>query len=342
MGKQYDWIFPRPTRPRSWCRAASPKRSACSITIQVAFGTSTPTSTTLVAIKIWIVPCRKASRIRCCSDSSTREWTRPSLNCGKTFSERNSYIRSAVFKVFLRLPVSVSSSSVSSIRGYTKYAWCPQLTSFATKSYTRLSLPMRVRYVFIGLRPQGIVLMIDTSRSPNTVRASVRGIGVALIISKCGANGFLPFSIIALRCKTPKRCCSSITASWRSLYCTFFEKSACVPITRSIVPSFNPCSSGPRPSAFTLPVKNASDTPQGDKRRAAVSPCWRASSSVGASSAHCPPQSITRRQAKKAASVFPDPTSPCKRRAIVYTAVSGIGVSVCISSIPASTAARLL
>ena len=39
---------PRPTRPRSWWSCDSPKRSACSTTITVAFGTSTPTSTTVV------------------------------------------------------------------------------------------------------------------------------------------------------------------------------------------------------------------------------------------------------------------------------------------------------
>ena len=41
--------LPRPTRPRSWCSWARPKRSACSITMIVAAGTSTPTSTTVVA-----------------------------------------------------------------------------------------------------------------------------------------------------------------------------------------------------------------------------------------------------------------------------------------------------
>ena len=47
--KQYDWSLPRPTRPRSWCSCARPKRSAFSITIAVAFGMSMPTSITVVA-----------------------------------------------------------------------------------------------------------------------------------------------------------------------------------------------------------------------------------------------------------------------------------------------------
>ena len=46
------WRPPRPTRPRSWCSWARPKRSACSITITVASGTSTPTSITVVATRI--------------------------------------------------------------------------------------------------------------------------------------------------------------------------------------------------------------------------------------------------------------------------------------------------
>jgi len=52
---------PRPTRPRSWCSCASPMRSAFSITMSVAFGTSTPTSITVVATSSWIRPALKAS-----------------------------------------------------------------------------------------------------------------------------------------------------------------------------------------------------------------------------------------------------------------------------------------
>jgi hypothetical protein len=48
---------PRPTRPRSWCSCARPKRSACSITIRLALGTSTPTSITVVATSTCI--CRR-------------------------------------------------------------------------------------------------------------------------------------------------------------------------------------------------------------------------------------------------------------------------------------------
>jgi hypothetical protein len=52
---QADAAAPRPTRPRSWCSWLRPKRSACSITISEALGTSTPTSITVVltSTPIW-------------------------------------------------------------------------------------------------------------------------------------------------------------------------------------------------------------------------------------------------------------------------------------------------
>ena len=47
--RQYDCSAPRPTRPRSWWSCARPKRSASWTIMIVAFGTSTPTSITVVA-----------------------------------------------------------------------------------------------------------------------------------------------------------------------------------------------------------------------------------------------------------------------------------------------------
>ena len=52
------------------------------------------------------------------------------------------------------------------------------------------------------------------SRSPKTVIATVRGIGVAVITSTCGGAPALALS--AARCSTPKRCCSSTTTRPRS------------------------------------------------------------------------------------------------------------------------------
>ena len=63
INTQYDCAFPLPTRPRSWWSCARPKRSAFSITITVAFGTSTPTSTTVVETNTWISFFEKRSII---------------------------------------------------------------------------------------------------------------------------------------------------------------------------------------------------------------------------------------------------------------------------------------
>ena len=49
ISRQYDCSAPRPTRPRSWWSCASPNRSASWTIMIVAFGTSTPTSITVVA-----------------------------------------------------------------------------------------------------------------------------------------------------------------------------------------------------------------------------------------------------------------------------------------------------
>ena len=72
-GRSTTACAPRPTRPRSWCSCDSPKRSACSTTITVAFGTSTPTSTTVVDTRIWISPAANA----CITRPSRRCFIRP-------------------------------------------------------------------------------------------------------------------------------------------------------------------------------------------------------------------------------------------------------------------------
>ena len=55
-GRSTTGARPRPTRPRSWCSCERPNRSACSTTITVTFGTSIPTSMTVVATSTWMSP----------------------------------------------------------------------------------------------------------------------------------------------------------------------------------------------------------------------------------------------------------------------------------------------
>ena len=77
----------------------------------------------------------------------------------------------------------------------------------------------------------------ETSMSPKAVSTSVRGIGVAVITSMSGAS---PLAVSARRWCTPKRCCSSTTASARSRKTTASWNSACVPTTMSIAPVARP------------------------------------------------------------------------------------------------------
>ena len=69
-------------------------------------------------------------------------------------------------------------------------------------------------WVVIGARPKGNSRKVETSKSPKTVIATVRGIGVAVITSRCG--GIFAFPLRASRCSTPNRCCSSTTINPRS------------------------------------------------------------------------------------------------------------------------------
>src|SRR3989344_1829115 len=66
------------------------------------------------------------------------------------------------------------------------------------------------------------------------VSASVRGIGVAVIESKCGA--ILSFLTKRLLWAVPNRCCSYITTNARFLNLTVFWIRVCVPIKIGISP----------------------------------------------------------------------------------------------------------
>ncbi len=74
--------LPRPTRPRIWCNCASPMRSAFSMTMSVALGTSTPTSMTVVATKSWIPPSLKRRMVESFAAGGIRPWTRPTASSG--------------------------------------------------------------------------------------------------------------------------------------------------------------------------------------------------------------------------------------------------------------------
>src|SRR3989344_3630454 len=101
-------------------------------------------------------------------------------------------------------------------------------------SYT-LSRPLGVTIsVIIGFLPFGISSKIVKSKSPYIVRASVLGIGVAVIERRCGAiSSFLTSFCL---CAVPKRCCSSMIIKAKFLNFTVFCIRECVPSKIGISP----------------------------------------------------------------------------------------------------------
>ncbi len=93
--------------------------------------------------------------------------------------------------------------------------------------------------VSTGWRSSGGVVIVDISRMPVTAISSVRGMGVADIVSTSTlARSFFSCSL----CSTPNRCSSSTMTRPRSLNFVSEENSRCVPMTKSTVPSLSPSS----------------------------------------------------------------------------------------------------
>ena len=105
-----DDAAPRPTRPRNWCNWLSPNRSACSITISEALGTSTPTSMTVVLTNTPICPCTNSDMTAFFSACGMRECSKPIMTPGSA-SHRAWCVSVALRK---------SSASLSSISGHTQ------------------------------------------------------------------------------------------------------------------------------------------------------------------------------------------------------------------------------
>jgi hypothetical protein len=193
---------PRPTRPRSWWSWASPNRSACSITISVALGTSTPTSITVVATSTPSSPAAKRAITASFSGPFIRPWTSPTLSPNRSFSSAARLGRGEVALLALldqrahpigllargevpSQPLDHRRACLGDHRGLDRLAARRHLVEAAD-----VHLAMLASW-------------------------SVRGIGVAVITSRCGGTCALAWSII--RSATPKRCCSSTTTSPRSL-----------------------------------------------------------------------------------------------------------------------------
>ena len=132
----------------------------------------------------------------------------------------------------------------------------------------------------------------------------MRGIGVALIISRCGSSrpGRAACARSASRCATPKRCCSSMIASAeaaRTRTCSWIT--ACVPTTSAGLAAARPAPASRRaPCPCWLPVSQATVTPERrPSQPTSLRKCCSARISVGAISAHCQPASIATRRGER-------------------------------------------
>ena len=174
--------------------------------------------------------------------------------------------------------------------------------------------------------------------------ATDRGIGVAVITSTCGRVVALALS--AARCSTPNRCCSSTTTRPRSANCTPALSSAWVPITIPASPEAARRVASRRwavdwePVTSTTPVafSTAARVPpsaRSPSSRVTVEKCWAASTSVGASSAACPPASTTASMARSATRVLPEPTSPWSSRCMGKVRASSAKICSLTSTWPA-------
>ena len=186
----------------------------------------------------------------------------------------------------------------------------------------------------IGWRPAGAARRSDTSRSAWTIWPSVRGMGVAVISSTCGAlplagqrlalgdaeavllvdhhqaqvgegDGLLDQRVGAD--DDPARGCGPSCPAHRA------RRAARAPRVAA-----------PRGSE---PVSSVTSWPSGSSRRPASAACWRASRSVGASSAAWWPASATKARASAATAVLPEPTSPWSSR-IIGRSAAQVGADV--------------
>ena len=144
--------------------------------------------------------------------------------------------------------------------------------------------------------------IVDISRIPVIDISSVRGIGVADMVStSTSVRSFFSCSL----CSTPKRCSSSTTTRPRSLNRTSPDSSRWVPITTSTLPlgqpsivAFASLSVWNRDSGFTI-------TGNAAYRSENVWKCCWTSRVVGTSTATCLPSCTALNAARTAISVLP-------------------------------------
>ena len=147
--------------------------------------------------------------------------------------------------------------------------------------------------------------------------ASVRGIGVAVMISWCGSRpACAPFSESRSRCCTPKRCCSSTMTSARRANSMPSWNSACVPTTRRISPAAIAASALRRVRAGWPPDSSATGLAERGEPVAEVAPVLLGEQLGRRHERRLRTAARGARRGQAATTVLPQPTSPCSSRTI--------------------------
>ena len=174
----------------------------------------------------------------------------------------------------------------------------------------------------IFCRPDGGVRRSDTSRSAWTIWPSVRGIGVAVISSTCGARA-LAGQRLALGDAEAVLLVDDDQAQIGELDAPPGRAHGCRRrrVRESTLDRLRRRGEqrrAPRCAAPLAASRSAASTswPSGSSRRGSVWACWRASRSVGASSAAWCSAPAATAMAIAATAVLPEPTSPWSSRII--------------------------
>ena len=141
--------------------------------------------------------------------------------------------------------------------------------------------------------------------------------GVAVSTSRSGRS---PLAKKAALCFTPKRCCSSITQRERRANFVFAAKSAWVP---TVILGKSPTGPG-----LEAEVHVTISTRRGGSSFRSATACCSTSKVVGAMSATCEPCSSALNRAWAATRVFPEPTSPWRRRCIGRPRLKSLSISL--------------
>ncbi len=191
----------------------------------MALGISIPTSTTGVATSTSILPSAKPSRISFFSFAFSLPCKSPTLKSLNISLDNVSNSLTAAF--------TVVADSDSSMKGQIIKTWFLfPFSSFSSiffliHSYPDSLFSLGTSQVFTLTRPAGISSSMESARSPYNVKNTVLGIGVAVIVKKCGVPDL---DLKTERCSTPNLCCSSITTNPTFSKLVLEFKRACVPI----------------------------------------------------------------------------------------------------------------